>query len=99
LKINTTGVVPPIFWWLSLAGSVLLLTYGLWRKDIVIVFGQLLGFFIYARNLWFIRQSAQTGEIPPPRTRAGADVNTIDPMVTVPKREETVGVGSLTRGR
>jgi lipid-A-disaccharide synthase-like uncharacterized protein len=53
------SVVPPAFWALSLAGSVLVLAYALWRRDPVFVIGQSLGVFVYARNLWLIRAEAR----------------------------------------
>jgi len=49
-----SSVVPPAFWWLSLLGASMLLTYFIWRKDPVGFFGQATGWFIYVRNLWFI---------------------------------------------
>lgn len=45
------SVVPEAFWYLSIAGSMLLLVYALWRKDLVFTLGQSMGFFVYARNL------------------------------------------------
>jgi lipid-A-disaccharide synthase-like uncharacterized protein len=40
-----------IFWQLSILGSILFLIYGILRHDFVIVFGQVLVYFIYIRNL------------------------------------------------
>lgn len=48
------SIVPTNFWWLSLFGSSLLITYFSWRIDLVGVLGQVTGWFIYIRNLWFI---------------------------------------------
>lgn len=48
------SVMPVAFWYFSLAGGVMLLTYALWRRDPVFILGQALGVVIYARNLWFI---------------------------------------------
>lgn len=48
------SVVPVPFWWLSLAGAVMLLIYGILDRDIVIILAQSFGFIVYARNLWFI---------------------------------------------
>jgi lipid-A-disaccharide synthase-like uncharacterized protein len=45
------SVVPGIFWYLSIAGSLVLLTYALHLRDLVFTLGQSMGFFIYARNL------------------------------------------------
>ncbi|MFN7962683.1 MAG: lipid-A-disaccharide synthase N-terminal domain-containing protein [Thermoanaerobaculia bacterium] len=51
------SVVPVGFWWLSVAGSTLLVAYFLWRKDLVGVLGQGAGWVIYLRNLWLIYRS------------------------------------------
>lgn len=44
-------VSPVIFWQLSLMASFLLILYGFFRNDIVIVGGQVVGYLIYIRNL------------------------------------------------
>ena len=56
LASERTGrsVVPPAFWWMSLAGASMLLVYFVWRKDVVGVLGQATGWGIYLRNLWLI---------------------------------------------
>lgn len=43
------------FWYFSIAGSLTLLAYALFRKDPVFVLGQTFGVFIYLRNLYFIK--------------------------------------------
>ena len=43
-------------WYLSIGGGLLLLVYALWRKDPVITLGQLVGVFVYVRNLMLIRR-------------------------------------------
>ena len=48
------SVVPLPFWYLSIGGGVLLLIYAIWRKDPVITLGQLVGLFVYVRNLRLI---------------------------------------------
>ena len=48
------SVVPVAFWWMSLIGAVMLLTYFIWRNDIVGILGQSTGFVIYLRNLILI---------------------------------------------
>ena len=57
------SVVPPVFWWMSLAGASMLLVYFIWRRDIVGVIGQTTGWIIYLRNLWLIYRS---GGVPSP---------------------------------
>ena len=44
-------VVPPAFWWLSIVGGAALLSYAVHRRDPVIIVGQSMGLFVYARNL------------------------------------------------
>lgn len=43
---------PILFWQLSLIASIFLLTYGILRKDFVIILGQVFTYFIYIRNLY-----------------------------------------------
>jgi len=44
-------VVPTIFWWLSLAGSLLLLIYALRQTDSVFIYAYLFPWVPYTRNL------------------------------------------------
>ena len=48
------SVIPVAFWYFSITGGLVLLTYAIWRQDPVIIAGQSVGVFIYARNLYFI---------------------------------------------
>ena len=50
------STIPLSFWYLSLGGGGLLLFYALWRKDPVITLGQLVGLFVYVRNLMLIHR-------------------------------------------
>jgi len=50
------SVIPVSFWYFSIGGSSLLLTYAIIRRDPVFIVGQAAGFLIYFRNLYFIRQ-------------------------------------------
>ncbi|HTO54791.1 MAG TPA: lipid-A-disaccharide synthase N-terminal domain-containing protein [Myxococcota bacterium] len=45
------SVVPDVFWYLSILGSLVLLTYALHLRDLVFTLGQSFGFVVYARNL------------------------------------------------
>jgi lipid-A-disaccharide synthase-like uncharacterized protein len=53
------SVVPLVFWWLSLAGGLLLLAYAASREDPVIMVGQSLGLFVYVRNLMLLLRHAE----------------------------------------
>jgi lipid-A-disaccharide synthase-like uncharacterized protein len=61
------SVIPVSFWWLSLLGGAALFAYALFRRDPVIITGQAMGLFVYARNLMLIgkartsRTAAQGG--------------------------------------
>ncbi len=48
------SIVPVAFWFFSIGGGVLLLTYAIVKEDPVFIAGQSLGLIIYFRNLWLI---------------------------------------------
>ncbi len=57
------SVVPMAFWFLSLAGGVMTLVYGLVRREPVIIIGQALAVFIYLRNIMLVlRPKTDTGD-------------------------------------
>jgi len=53
------SVVPLEFWYLSLAGGAVLLTYAVYRRDPVFILGQLTGVAVYTRNLVLLRREAR----------------------------------------
>ena len=58
------SVMPLAFWFLSIGGGLILLTYAIYRKDPVFIVGQSFGLFVYLRNLQMIareRRLAATG--------------------------------------
>ncbi|MDO8140328.1 MAG: lipid-A-disaccharide synthase N-terminal domain-containing protein [Candidatus Brocadiales bacterium] len=70
------STVPEICWYLSMAGSAILFTYAIYRRDPVFIMGQCSGIFIYARNIMLIYKkkrllAAATGDgINLPKTAA-----------------------------
>lgn len=76
---NGKSVVPVVFWWLSLAGGLILLAYAAHRNDPVIVVGQSLGVVVYVRNLMLSGRAAQTEGRP--ESRAEADFEAIRGLV------------------
>ena len=50
------SVIPIQFWYLSLAGGVILLAYAIYKGDPVFITGQSTGAFIYTRNLVLIHR-------------------------------------------
>jgi lipid-A-disaccharide synthase-like uncharacterized protein len=56
------SVIPLAFWYFSVLGGLTLLVYSIHRKDPVFITGQLLGIFIYLRNLYLIRAERTAGK-------------------------------------
>ena len=54
------SVLPMGFWIISLAGSSMIMIYGVFRWDPVIITGQIFGVLIYVRNLHFALRKPQT---------------------------------------
>ncbi len=48
------STIPIAFWYLSMTGGVMLLTYAVWQRDPVITLGQSVGLLVYIRNLILI---------------------------------------------
>jgi len=51
---NKRSVIPIAFWYLSIGGSLILLSYAIHRTDPVFIIGQSGGLIIYVRNLILI---------------------------------------------
>ena len=63
---NKRSVIPIAFWYLSIGGSLVLLSYAIHRTDPVFMLGQSGGFIIYLRNLMLIyreRLNTSSGSI------------------------------------
>lgn len=54
------SVMPLAFWYFSLSGGWLLLLYAIYRRDPVIITGQLLGVVVYLRNLVLIHRKRRS---------------------------------------
>ncbi|MFT4563643.1 MAG: lipid-A-disaccharide synthase-like uncharacterized protein [Gammaproteobacteria bacterium] len=54
------SIVPSIFWYISIAGGAVLLSYAIYRADPVFILGQAAGSFVYIRNIYFIHREKQT---------------------------------------
>jgi lipid-A-disaccharide synthase-like uncharacterized protein len=55
--------VPIAFWYLSLAGSFILLAYSIHRIEPIFILGFSLNALIYLRNLHLIYKHKQTGDV------------------------------------
>ncbi len=54
--------VPPIFWWQSLAGTLLCLAYALRQKDSVFMAGYIFNLIPYIRNIMLIRRKQREAQ-------------------------------------
>jgi lipid-A-disaccharide synthase-like uncharacterized protein len=54
-------VMPIAFWFFSIGGGLLLLSYALYIRDPVFILGQAFGVFVYARNLYFELRDRKRG--------------------------------------
>ena len=59
------STVPELFWYLSLVGGLMVLAYGIYSANLVLILGQF-GVFIYARNIVLIWRNKRDalGEVP-----------------------------------
>lgn len=57
--------VPLSFWYCSLVGGWILLVYAIYRRDPVIICGQMLGVVVYSRNLVFIHRKLRRERLEP----------------------------------
>lgn len=60
---NKKSVMPESFWYFSIAGSVILLVYSIYRQDPVFILGQAFGSIVYMRNLYFIHKEKNNASI------------------------------------
>ena len=55
------SIIPLAFWYFSIGGGVILLSYAIHRGDPVFILGQSMGVVIYLRNLWLIHSERRRG--------------------------------------
>lgn len=58
------SVIPMVFWYISLAGSITLLAYAIHKQDPVFILGQSTGFIIYLRNIVLIKRNLAQQKLP-----------------------------------
>jgi lipid-A-disaccharide synthase-like uncharacterized protein len=56
---NAESRVPTAFWYMSLIGGLITLSYAIYRMDPVFISGQGIGTFVYLRNLVLIHRAGQ----------------------------------------
>lgn len=57
------SVIPMAFWYFSICGGAILLSYAIYRQDPVFILGQSMGLFIYLRNIMLIRSDARDAKV------------------------------------
>ena len=57
------SIIPNVFWWISLAGSMVLLSYAIHKVDPVFIVGQSCGFLIYSRNIYLIKKEGKNKKV------------------------------------
>ncbi len=58
------SVIPVHFWFISIAGGIILLVYSIWLRNPVFILGQSFGCFVYFRNLMLLakeKKAARAG--------------------------------------
>lgn len=60
---NRKSVIPESFWYFSIVGSLILLTYSIYRRDPVFILGQAFGTTVYLRNLYFINKHKEKNHV------------------------------------
>ncbi len=53
------SLIPHLFWYLSISGGAVLLTYAIHLRDPVFIVGQSSGLLVYSRNIFLIRREEQ----------------------------------------
>ena len=59
-EIKKESHIPIAFWYFSIAGGLILLTYAIFRGDPVFIFGQSAGIVVYSRNLYLISKKKKS---------------------------------------
>ena len=53
------SVLPVEFWYFSIAGGLVTLSYAIHRRDLVFTLAQMLGLIVYFRNLYLVHRERQ----------------------------------------
>jgi lipid-A-disaccharide synthase-like uncharacterized protein len=56
------SIVPMAFWYFSLFGGLVLLSYAIHKRDPVFIVGQATGLFVYVRNIYLIFSGQRRAE-------------------------------------
>ncbi|MCB2181365.1 MAG: lipid-A-disaccharide synthase N-terminal domain-containing protein [Desulfobulbaceae bacterium] len=59
MEKSKASLLPLGFWIISIVGSAMILVYGLFRHDPVLILGQVFGVVVYGRNILLYRKAAR----------------------------------------
>ncbi len=54
------SVIPPLFWYISVVGTIMILIYSVIKKDIVFIVASVLNLLIYLRNIYMLKSPRST---------------------------------------
>lgn len=54
-EMKKKSLIPMAFWYLSIIGSLMVLSYAIYKKDPVFIFGNSLNLLVYIRNIFLAR--------------------------------------------
>jgi len=59
------SVTPESFWWVSLVAAFAYTVYGFYFQRLAVVLGQLMGWYVYVRNIILLHREKRSGQEPP----------------------------------
>lgn len=59
-RAKGASILPMGFWLISVTGSVMIMSYAVYRLDPVLFLGQSCGFIVYLRNVWLLKKERET---------------------------------------
>lgn len=54
------SLIPPVFWYLSVAGGAIVLSYAIHQREIVFIIGESVTLVIFLRNLIMLRKQPES---------------------------------------
>jgi lipid-A-disaccharide synthase-like uncharacterized protein len=81
------SVLPIEFWYFSIAGGLITLSYAIHRRDLVFTVAQMLGLLIYFRNLYLVhRERRDAAQLALAQNSAGEQLRPADPGAEPPQK-------------
>jgi lipid-A-disaccharide synthase-like uncharacterized protein len=58
-EIKGKSRIPPVFWYLSVAGGAILLAYAIHRDEVPFIVGETVALLVFVRNLQLLRRPCE----------------------------------------